>query len=147
MDDLTAAHRRTVMIWGAVIGSQVMYLVVGEVLILTLAPFRGLVRGVPLDVLRWVLAAVAAVELALVRVVASRVSAAIPLPMRLQNESILRFALCATVGVYGLVLFLIAGARSDLYGFVAVAVIALGINFPRLERWQERAAEQARRTG
>lgn len=56
---------------------------------------------------------------------------------RLISSCIVSFALCESIAVYGLVLFLISGARPEFYVFLSLSLLAFLINFPRQERWQE----------
>ena len=51
--------------------------------------------------------------------------------------SIISFALCESIAIYGLVLFLINGGRPEFYLFLLVALAAFAIHFPRFGRWQE----------
>jgi len=105
------------------------------------APFAGFSPGVPLDLLRWILAAVGLATLGLVRVVQRIILAntALPPERRLHSAAVVSLALCESVAIYGFVLFLVAGRASDFYVFAALALVGFVLYFPRLETWTERA--------
>ncbi len=55
----------------------------------------------------------------------------------LTSGSILIFALCETVALYGLVLFLIAGLLKGFYFLLGLSFVLLLICFPKREKWEE----------
>ena len=105
------------------------------------APFAGFSPGAPLDLLRWILAAVGLATLGLVRVLQRIIlaNAALPPVRRLHSAAVVSLALCESVAIYGFVLFMIAGRASDFYVFTALALVGFVLYFPRLETWRERA--------
>lgn len=44
---------------------------------------------------------------------------------------VLVYALCESVGIFGLVMFLIAGNKVDFYTFMPLSLVAMGYNFPK----------------
>lgn len=62
---------------------------------------------------------------------------------RLMTKSIVAMAICESVAIYGLVLFLLAGSRFDLYLFTLVSLIFFGVFFPRYHRWERWLSENS----
>ena len=94
--------------------------------------------------------AIALVEASLIRflrgaLLAPRAGAGAPGP-RLQTASIVTLALCESVGVFGVVLFVISGSAADFYLFLALSLGLFAIYFPRHDRWEEWARQMAPRT-
>jgi len=56
--------------------------------------------------------------------------------------AVVMMALSEAIAIYGLVLFLLGGQP---LGFAAVALVVLASQFPRLSRWGEDQAREARR--
>jgi len=134
------------MIGGALLVSLGLYAIVVNQIQRVNAPFTGFAPGVPHDLLRWILAAVALATLGMVRVLQRLIlaNAALPPVRRLQNAAVVGLALCESVAIYGFVLFLVAGRASDFYVFAALAMVGFVLYFPRLEVWEERARAVAR---
>ena len=145
-DELLKACRTTQTIGGALIVSLGAYAFVVNQIQRTHAPFGGFVPGVPHDLLRWILAALALATLGLVRFLQRTILAngALPLVRRLQSAAVVGLALCESVAIYGLVLFMVAGRASDFYVFAALALVGFVLYFPRLQVWEERARATAR---
>jgi F0F1-type ATP synthase membrane subunit c/vacuolar-type H+-ATPase subunit K len=145
-DELAKACRTAQVIGGALIVSLGVYAFVVNQIQRTHAPFGGFAPGVPHDLLRWILAAVALATLGLVRVLQRTLlaNAALPLVRRLQSAGVVGLALCESVAIYGFVLFMVAGRASDFYVFTALALIGFVLYFPRLQTWEERARAMAR---
>jgi hypothetical protein len=133
--------------------SLLLYVFAVEYIIMSNPGFRGY-APVPhhqYNILRLVMLGVGLLDLALIpylrkRALSGRVrqrgAAAAPGPPgRLLIASILAFALCESLAIYGLVLFLVNGLRQDFYLFLGLSVVAAMINFPRFERWLAWAAE------
>ncbi len=60
---------------------------------------------------------------------------------RLQTVSIAVFAMCESVGVYGVVLFVLSRATIDFYPFFVLALGLFAVHFPRRERWDQWARQ------
>jgi hypothetical protein len=55
---------------------------------------------------------------------------------QLAVSSIITFALCEAVAIYGLVLFFIAGNSADFYIFMMLLLIYFAVYFPRYSQWE-----------
>ena len=66
----------------------------------------------------------------------------------LPQTAIITFALCETVAVLGLVLFLLAGNAMDFYIFMMISLGFFYLFFPKYEQWEQRmnAGGQADKT-
>jgi dolichol kinase len=145
-DELAQACRTAQIIGGAMIVSLGVCAFVVNQIHRTHAPFGGFVPGVPHDLLRWIVAAIALATLGLVRFLQRTIlaNAALPLVRRLQSATVVALGLCESVAIYGLVLFMVAGRASDFYVFAALALVGFVPYFPRLQAWEERARAMAR---
>ncbi len=56
---------------------------------------------------------------------------------RLFTAAIITFAFCESVGIYGLVLFLVGGNSSDFYLFLFLSLALFALYFPRYSQWEE----------
>ena len=150
-ESLRKGYRLAVYICCAMIASVFLYTGVVEYLAAKNSPFHGF-RHLPsavYDKLRLILLGVALVDFALIPYIrnsalkaggrpGSATVAALPGPVqRLVSASIISFALCESIAVYGLVLFLINGGHPEFYLFLLIALAAFAIHFPRFGRWQE----------
>ncbi len=150
-ESLRRGYRTAVVIGCAMIFSVLVYAGIVEYLCQSKAPFAGFAPVTPdvFGTLRLVLLGGCLLDFALIPFLRNRVlsaqiqggaQAAGPLPAlvgRLIAASMISFALCESIAIYGLVLFLMNGARSEFYLFLGLSFVALAIHFPRLERWQE----------
>lgn len=68
----------------------------------------------------------------------------ITVSQRLLTTTIIVFALCESIAIYGLVLFILGGQRQDLYLLAGLALILMYIFFPRFEDWKSRSNESRR---
>jgi F0F1-type ATP synthase membrane subunit c/vacuolar-type H+-ATPase subunit K len=157
--ELRGAYRTTTIIAIAMLTSVAAYVVVAEAIRATHAPFRGF-AGYPMPgVIGYAFAAMAVASLVMSRVLRDRrlqpatrlaapaVRSAGPTgsaARRLQEATIVSLALCESIAVLGLVLFLLWGSSLHLYLFVLLAIVGFAVHFPRWERWQERARALAR---
>jgi F0F1-type ATP synthase membrane subunit c/vacuolar-type H+-ATPase subunit K len=162
-DDLRKAFRMTVFIGAAMIASVFVYAVVVEIIKKQHEPFHGFApMGDIVSTLRYALLGVVAVVFFVIRFLnklmlstktpirsAAMVSPFSPEVQRLISASIVTFALCESVAIYGLVLFLIQGNSGDFYLFLVLSLFFFSIYFPRYGKWEEwvkeREREQARK--
>ena len=157
-DDLRKAYRITAFIGLAMIASLVIYAVVVELIKKQHEPFGGF-SPMPdtIPVLRYALLGVAAVEFPVIRMLNTlMLSGKVPLQssqaavqftpevQRLVSASVVSYALCESVAIYGLVLFLIQGNSSDFYLFLVLSLFYFTIYFPKYGKWEEWIAEQER---
>jgi F0F1-type ATP synthase membrane subunit c/vacuolar-type H+-ATPase subunit K len=158
-DELRKAYKITAFIGLAMFASLVVYAAVVELIKKQNAPFGGF-GPLPPDVfstLRYALLGVVVVEFFAIRLLnrlmlSGKVplrSSAMTVPFapevqRLVTAAIVTYALCESVAIYGLVLFLIQGNTSDFYFFLALSFACFGIYFPKYSAWEEWIAERER---
>ncbi len=158
-DDLRKAYRMTAFIGLAMIASLIVYAAVVELIKKQNAPFGGYSPLPPdvLSTLRYALMGVAAVEFFVIRLL-NKLMLSGKVPLRssamtaqfapevqwLVTAAIVTYALCESVAIYGLVLFLIQGNSSDFYLFLALPFAYFGIYFPKYGTWEEWIAERER---
>lgn len=147
-DDLRKGYRLAALIGALMIGSLLVYAVIAELIKESNAPFRGFAQMPDIALLRYALLAVAAVEFIVIPVLTrAMLSGTVPPPSasgqhlpeikRLISSAIVTYALCESVAIYGLVLFLLNGDSSDLYLFIALSVLFFAVYFPKYSRWEE----------
>lgn len=144
-------HRTAVLIGWFMILSVLVYAGVAEYFTRNNTPFAGF-SPLPADVfnkLRLILLGVCLVDFALIPFLRNRVLSAqnragvspVGRPLtpegKLVSASIISFALCESIAIYGFILFLLNGARQEFYLFFLLSLIAFAIHFPRYEHWQE----------
>ncbi len=147
--DLRKAYRTTVFIGLAMLASLIIYAVVVELIKKQNAPFGGF-SPLPADVvgtLRYVLLAVAAVEFIVIQILNKLMlsakapavrTVAVAAPFgQLVSAAVVTFALCESVAIYGLVLFLIQGDTSDFYLFLMISLVYYAVYFPKYGKWEE----------
>jgi hypothetical protein len=151
--DLKAAYGVAASIGISLITSVLIYAVIVELIKKQSAPFTGY-APMPdvIDVLRYTLLGVVFAQYFLIRTVNNiflslkRVSQRTykPAPLtakilgfsRLIAGAIIVCALCESVAIYGLVLFLIQGNSYDFYLFLPISLVYFAIFFPRYDRWE-----------
>ena len=148
MADLAQHFRATRIIAVAMIVSLLTYAVIAELIRARFAPFQGFSRFPQWETLRWVFLVLAAVEAVGIRVLRTALLTRRqdgPGPgQRLQTASIVTFAMCESVGLFGFVLFVVSGSSADFYGFLVLSLLLFGIYFPRRDQWEEWARQIAR---
>ena len=137
--------RATRIIAIAMVSSLVIYAMLVELIKRQSAPFRGFVQVPWWEMLRWIFLALALADAGLIRVLRRALlapqAAGLGPGRQLQTASIVTFALCESVGVFGLVLFLVSGSSADFYLFLAFALGLFAFHFPRRDRWEEWAGQ------
>ncbi|MGE5172392.1 MAG: hypothetical protein ACM3MD_01030 [Betaproteobacteria bacterium] len=155
MDDLKKAYRMTAFIGLAMMASLLIYTVLVELIKKQYEPFGGF-SPMPdvVPTLRYALFAVAVVEFFIIRIVnklnlsgtlpvsskpqIGRSTQYLPPVQRLISGAVVTFALCESVAVYGLVLFLMQGITTDFYSFLLISLFYFSIFFPKYSAWEER---------
>lgn len=151
MEELESAYQRTVIIGGALLVSLLAYVAVAWVLELGTDGFDGFaasgLAGDTMKLIRYGLVFVCFVEIALIRWLKGRalsspeISAEPPrveeLIPRLVSTHILIFGVSESIGILGLVFFLLTGSSFDLYAFVGLSALLLVLSLPRYSQWQE----------
>ena len=140
-DSLRKAYRVTAFIGLAMIACVIVYAVVVETIKKQHAPFGGF-SAMPdaIATLRYTLLGVAAVEFFAIRILNTlMLSGKVPLRsspaagpfapevQRLIVASVITYALCESVAIYGLVLFLIQGNSGDFYLFLILSLLYFSI--------------------
>ena len=132
----------------AMIASVFVYAGVVEVIKWRMAPFAGFATLDPPTVafIKYAFLALAAAQFGIIKALQKI------LPTRsvenLSLAAIITFALCESVAVLGLVLFLLAGQGMDFYIFMVISLGFFYLFFPKYEQWEERlrAGGSAERT-
>ncbi len=149
MDELKRGYRVATVIGIAMIVSVFIYAVVVEFIKKEFAPFGGFSPFSEVEILRYILLGISIVEFFSIRFIRNqvlsprtevlshqRIQPAIPV-QRLITMSIVTYALCESVAIYGLVFFLIAGDSLDFYIFMLLSLIYFAVYFPRYGQWEE----------
>lgn len=148
MADLAQHYRVTRAIGAAMIASLLIYAVVVEIIRARFAPFEGFTRFPQWEVLRYAFVGLAVADAVLIRSLKARLlaarSAGTAPGAALQTASVVTFALCEVVGLWGFVLFVVAGSLVDFYFFLVLSLLLFGLHFPRWDQWQEWARRFAR---
>jgi len=124
------------------IASIFVYAAVVEVLKRTLAPFPGFASldAAQLQILKYLFAALAFGHFIIIKVIrkflASRGVAFLP------QAAIITFALCESVGVMGLILFLLQGNPLDFYVFMLLSLFYFWLYFPKFRDWEAQLESQ-----
>jgi F0F1-type ATP synthase membrane subunit c/vacuolar-type H+-ATPase subunit K len=122
----------------AMIASVFVYAGVVELLKWQLAPFTGFATLDPHTValIKYVFLALAAANFGIIKAVQKI------LPTRsvenLSMAAIITFALCESVAILGLVLFLLAGQGLDFYIFMVISLGFFTLFFPKYDQWEQR---------
>jgi len=122
----------------AMIAAVFVYAGVVELLKWKLAPFAGFAKLDPPTValLKYAFLALAAVQFGVIKAVQKI------LPARsvdnLSQAAVITFALCESVAVLGLVLFLLAGQGLDFYIFMVISLGFFTLFFPKYDQWEQR---------
>jgi hypothetical protein len=137
MTTLKARYLAVNFIGLAMIASVFVYAGVVELIKWQLAPFAGFARLDPgtAGLIKYVFLALAAAQFGIIKVVQKIVSARSV--DHLPQTAIITFALCESVGVLGLVLFLLAGNSLDFYIFMVISLGFFYLFFPKYEQWEE----------
>lgn len=149
-ESLNKAHRTATLVGLFMVFSVLIYAGVVEFLVRSKDPFAGF-SPLPPDVynmLRMILFILGIIDFALIpflrkcRLTMQQGCGSLPADSqpnpagKLFSVSIISMALSESIAIYGLVLFLLNGARVDFYVFFFLSLIAFTAFFPRYERWQ-----------
>jgi hypothetical protein len=126
------------------------YIVVVNLIKIYLAPFNGFVDFPEVDILKYVLLGIAVAEFGFlhwIRKISVKKLQAVDLKReqivaRLVILSLIIYAICESIVIYGLVLFLMAGSTLSFYFFLLLGLLCLGIYFPRYGQWEKWAKLQ-----
>ncbi|MBI5199345.1 MAG: hypothetical protein HZA09_04935 [Nitrospirae bacterium] len=149
MDELKRGYRIATIIGIAMIASVFIYAFVVEFIKKEFTPFVGFFPFSEAGVLKYILLGITISEFFLIRFIRNLIlsgrgamsasyqtgqsSASI---QRLITMSIITYALCESVAIYGLVLFFLAGDSLDFYTFMFISLIYFAMYFPRYSQWE-----------
>jgi hypothetical protein len=121
----------------AMIAAVFVYAGAVELIKWQLAPFTGFARLDPgtASLLKYVFIGIAAVQYGAIKVVQKIVPA--KSADNLPQAAIITFALCESVALLGLVLFLLSGQPMDFYIFMVISLGFFYLFFPKYEQWEE----------
>jgi hypothetical protein len=57
---------------------------------------------------------------------------------RLRSAHIITYALCESIAVYGLILFILEKDRTEFYAFLGVSLFLMLVHFPKYDDWKSR---------
>jgi hypothetical protein len=122
----------------AMIASVFVYAGVVELIKWQLAPFAGFATLAPQTVvyIKYAFLALAAAQFGIIKAVQKILPASSV--EKLSLTAIITFALCESVGVLGLVLFLLAGNSMDFYIFMVISLGFFTLFFPKYDQWEQR---------
>ncbi len=154
---LRKVYRTTVTIGLAMMAGLVVFAIVVELIKKQHAAFTGYapLSADAFTTLRYTLLTFAAVEFFVIRMVNKAVlsakapetrtaSAAAPFA-QLMSAAIVTFALCESVALCGLVLFLIQGDTADFYLFLMISLGYFTVHFPKYAKWEAWVREKRAR--
>jgi len=151
MGKLGQYHRMATVIGYGMIGTLLLFTAVFETLRAMNHETQELLPNATVEILRYVLLGIAFVEFFLIRFVrrmifsrggrinslANQRDPILAKAQKLLTASIITFAFCESVGIYGLVLFLIGRNSFDFYLFTFLSLIFFGYYFPKYSQWEE----------
>ena len=151
MEKLGQYHRMATVIGYGMIGTLLIFAAVVETLKGKNYETRGFLPSSALEILRYLFLGITLVEFFVIRIVkkmilsgGGRMSALSnqgdPLLSKVQKlftAAIVTFAFCESVGIYGLVLFIIGGSSFDFYLFILLSLAFFAVYFPKYPQWEE----------
>jgi hypothetical protein len=57
---------------------------------------------------------------------------------RLRSAHIITYALCESIAIYGLILFILAKDKTEFYAFLGVSLFLMFVHFPKYDDWKSR---------
>ena len=122
----------------AMIASVFVYAGVVELIKWQLAPFAGFAKLDPRTVglLKYGFLALAAAQFGIIKIV--QIILLARSVDNLPQAAIITFALCESVAVLGLGLFVLAGQPLDFYIFMLISLGFFYLFFPKYEQWEQR---------
>ena len=127
----------------ALIAAVLVYAGVVEVIKWQWPSFTGFAKlpAQTASLLKYIFLALAAAQLVIIQLVQKI------LPARsldnLPQAAIITLALCETVAIFGLVLFLLTGSGLDFYIFMVISLGYFYLFFPKYEHWEQRVSATA----
>ncbi len=148
--DLTALKARYLavnFIALALIASVFVYAGVVEFIRWQQSPFAGFAKlpEATVTLLRYVFLILAGTQYVVIRVVQKLLLA--QSLHNLPQAAIISLALCETVAVLGLVLFLLDGIATDFYIFMTISLAFFYLYFPKYDQWEKLVTGQDAKKG
>lgn len=142
-EDLHNTYKIAKTVGVAIMASLFVYAIVVEYIKRQYEPFNGFapLPHQTFGMLRYVLLGAAGAEFFIIHfldraLLSAKIPVGTPPSQRLMIAAVVRFALCESVAIYGLVLFLIQGSSMDFYSFLIISLFYFGIYFPRYDAWE-----------
>lgn len=57
---------------------------------------------------------------------------------RLRSAHIITYALCESIAIYGLILFMLGKNKTEFYAFLGVSLFLMLVHFPKYDDWKSR---------
>ena len=151
MEKLGQYHKMATVIGYGMIGTLLLFTAVVETLKAMNYEPQGFLSPSALEILKYLLVGLAFVEFFVIRIVkkmvlsgGGRISALsnqgdplLAKAQKLLTTAIVTFAFCESVGVYGLMLFLVGGSSFDFYLFTFLSLAFFAFYFPKYSQWEE----------
>ncbi len=123
----------------------VVYILFVKLIQIYLVPFHGFVDFAMVETLKYILLGFAVGGFGYIHIVRKKALKKLQagnlekkeIVRRLLNLSVAIYALCESIAVFGLVLFLLSGSTLDFYVFLVLCLVCLGIYFPRYGQWEQ----------
>ena len=161
--DLNRAYWIAIVVAGVTIVSFLVYTWLVNFIDTKFEPFNGLFPLIKGDTLKFVLMGTSVAISLLIRLIkkvlpSGRVSVRLPeqVTQRLNVESasaqrllitsVITFALCELVALFGVAVFLVSGHSLDFYIFLVLAIILITTNFPLRKEWEELIKDLTKKT-
>jgi hypothetical protein len=152
--NLKNAQKGALIISFAFIFSLVIYAGLAEFFLGDIDPGKGFSD---LSFLRYILMAVAAIEVILMVIIKNFILSGkakflqqpgpgkdSPGPNegefinRLRSAHIITYALCESIAIYGLILFMLGKDKTEFYAFLGVSLFLMLVHFPKYDDWKSR---------
>lgn len=157
-DRLRQQHQRAAIISVAMAAGIPIYIVVAELLANSSEGFSGFVPDLPLQLVRGVAVVLGLMLLFVINMIRRQLlegdtslavmvtQAMVPQERyaSMMKATLVTMALCDALALLGLVLFLLVNDRAGMYAFVAAALVAVWMHFPRYHQWQRWYAQRGR---
>jgi hypothetical protein len=121
------------------------YIIIINLIKIYLAPFNGFSDFSRVDILQYVFLGIALAEFGFLRFIRKKIVKKLQIGEpkreyiieRLLILSLIIYAICESIVILGLLLFLIAGSTLNFYFFLLLGLLCLGIYFPRYGQWKK----------
>ena len=151
MEKLRQYHRMATVIGYGLIGMLLVFTAVAETLKAMSHETRGLLPSSTLEILRYLFLGVTVGEFFMIRIVKKMVLSGrgristlsnrgdpfLAMVQKLFTATIITFGFCESVGIYGLVLFMIGGSSFDFYLFLFLSLAFFALCFPKYSEWEQ----------